>query len=235
MPEPSSSPHRWNQIKRLPMHPGVQTLSQYEESIIQGTADTVQFLAGIDVLERLTVADLRLVHFHLFQRVHPWAGQFRTPGQMATVAGYPAADSVRIPRELELALYQTRQLMASAFGDDLHQLADVIFFHVRFERVHPFLDGNGRSGRSVLAVQFERLFGHLPDFSDQRGYRDAIRASASGDLGPFLRYLGSSAGLSIPPGWWPSAYRLAPRFLEASDGEPSFADDLRWSSLSGAS
>lgn len=213
------------------MHPGVQTLSQYEESIMQGTADTVQFLAGIDVLERLTVADLRLVHFHLFQRVHPWAGQFRTPGQMATVAGYPAADSVRIPRDLELALHQTRLLLASAFGDEQKQLAAIVFFHVRFERIHPYQDGNGRSGRTIMAVQFERLFGQLPRFSDQRGYREAIRASSSGDLGPFLCYLAPSAGISIPSSPWPTCYRLAPRFLDAIEGEPSFAEDLRWSVL----
>lgn len=231
MPEPSSSPHRWNQIKRLPLHPQIQTLAQYEEAIIEGTGDGVGFLRTAEVLDGLTVTDLQAVHYHLFQRAHPWAGQFRGPGQMAVVAGFPAADSSRIPRELELALHQTRQLFAAAFGDELRQLAAIVFLHIRFERVHPFLDGNGRSGRSVLAVQFERLFEQLPDFSDQRGYRDAIRASASGDLGPFLRYLGASVGVQIPVGRWPSAYRLAPRFLEASDGEPSIAEDLRWSVL----
>ena len=231
MPEPSSSPHRWNQIKRLPLHPGIQTLAQYEDGVSLGNRDALRFLGSIDVLEAITVADLQVLHFHLFQRVHPWAGQFRTPGQMATVAGYPAADSIRIQRELELALHQTRQLMASAFGDEQKQLAAIVFFHVRFERIHPYQDGNGRSGRTIMAVQFERLFQHLPGFSDQRGYREAIRASSSGDLGPFLRYLGAQAGLTIPTGRWPSVYRLAPRFLEASDGEPSFAEDLRWSVL----
>lgn len=231
MPEPSSSPHRWNQIKRLPIHPQVQTLAHYEEAVIKGTGDAVTFLQAIDVSGGLTVGDLQAVHHHLFKRVHPWAGQFRTPGQMAVVAGFPAADSPRIGRELELALFQTRQLIASALGDGLHHLAAITFFHIRYERIHPFLDGNGRSGRSVLAVQFERLFGHLPDFSDQRGYRFAIRESAAGDLGPFLRYLGPSAGLTAPSGVWPSTYRIAPRFLDAGDGEPSFENDLRWSTL----
>lgn len=230
MPEPSSSsPHRWNQIKRLPLHQGIHTLSQYEDGVSLGNRDALQFLRSINVLESLTVADLHVVHYHLFQRVHPWAGQFRSRGQLATVAGYPAADSSRIQRELELALHQTRLLLASAFGDELRQLAAIVFFHVRFERIHPFQDGNGRSGRTIMAVQFERLFGQLPDFSDQRGYRTAIHASASGDLGPFLRYLGTATDLRIPEGRWPTYYRLAPRFLDATDGEPSFAEDLHWS------
>ena len=73
----------------------------------------------VDLFERLTGADLQAVHFHLFKGVHPWAGEFRKPGQMAVVAGFPAADPARIRRELELALYQTRHLLADAFGDEL--------------------------------------------------------------------------------------------------------------------
>ncbi len=229
MPQPSPSPHRWNQIKRLALHPQVQTLAQYEEAVSTGNRDVLTFLRSIDVFNGAGVGDLAAVHFHLFKHVHPWAGQFRTPGQMATIAGYPAADPARIPRELELALHQTRHLMASALGDRLQMLAAISFLHVRYERIHPFLDGNGRSGRSVLAVQFERLFGHLPDFSDQHGYRYAIRESASGDLGPFLRYLGPSTDVNVPAGKWPSAFRLAPRFLDAVDGSPTFEEDLRWS------
>lgn len=230
MPEPSSSPHRWNQIKRLALHPQVQTLADYEAAVSEGNRDTLAFLRSIEVMERLTVADLQAVHFHLFKGVHPWAGEFRTPGQMAVVSGFPAADPPRIRRELELALFQTRQLLANGSGDNFQLLAAMSFLHVRFERIHPFQDGNGRGGRTVLAVQFERVFGHLPDFSDQRGYRETIRATASGNLSPFLHFLGRSAGLTYPPGAWASPYRLAPRFLEEHEGEPSFEEDLSVSS-----
>ena len=226
MPELSSSPHRWNQIKRLPIHPQVQTLAQYEEAVSLGIRAAFAFLSSIEVFERLSVADLQTVHFHMFQAVHPWAGQFRTPGQMAVVAGFPAADTSRIRRELELALFQTRQLITIVSGDPIQILAAMSFLHARYERIHPFLDGNGRSGRTVLAVQFESVFGHLPKFSDQRGYREAIRATASGDLGPFVRFIGQDAGIPLPSGAWPSAYRIAPRFLEAGELEPSFEEDL---------
>ena len=140
MPEPSSSPHRWNQIKRLTLHPQVQSLADYEEAVIKGVGDAVAYLSMVDLFERLTVADLQAVHFHLFKGVHPWAGAFRNPGQMAVVAGFPAADPARIRRELELALYQTRHLLADAFGDEFKLLAAMSFLHVRFERIHPFQD-----------------------------------------------------------------------------------------------
>ena len=226
MPQPSSSPHRWNQIKRLPIHPQVQTLAQYEDTVSLGIRAAFAFLNSIEVFERLGVADLQTVHFHMFQAVHPWAGQFRTPGQMSVVAGFPAADSSRIGRELELALFQTRQLITFAPSDPIQRLAAMSFLHARYERIHPFLDGNGRSGRTLLAVQFEAVFGQLPDFSDQRGYRESIRATASGDLAPFLRYIGRSVAVALPSGAWPSTYRIAPRFLEAGEVEPSFEEEL---------
>ena len=34
--------------------------------------------------------------------------------------------------------------------DDMAKLADIINFHVKFEKIHPFQDGNGRVGRLVM-------------------------------------------------------------------------------------
>jgi fido (protein-threonine AMPylation protein) len=229
MPEPTPSPHRWNQIRRLPLHPGIRTLAQYEAAILQGTVDAAEHLHSVEVLNGLVPADFQAVHYHLFKGVHPWAGEFRSLGQLAVVAGHPAADPGRIHRELELALAQTRQLSAAAAGEIVPMLGVLSFLHARYERIHPFQDGNGRSGRTVLAVQFECLFGHLPDFGDQPGYREALRASNSGDLGPFMRFVARSGNVPMAAVPWPSPYRIAPRFLEAHEAEPSLADDLAWS------
>ena len=229
MPEPTSSPHRWNQIRRLPLHPGIQSLAQYEAALIQGTIDAADYLHSVDALDGLVVADFQAVHFHLFKGVHPWAGEFRSIGQLAVVAGYPAADPGRIRRELELTLLQTRQLLGAASGEAAPVLAALSFQHARFERIHPFRDGNGRSGRTVLAVQFQSLFGHLPDFADQPAYREALRAANSGDLGPFMRFLARNTSVALSAAPCPSPYRIAPRFLEGHETEPSLADDLAWS------
>jgi fido (protein-threonine AMPylation protein) len=229
MPEPTPSPHRWNQIRRLPLHPGIQSLAQYEEAVIQGTGDALRYLRAVEVLDGLVLADFQAVHFHIFKCVHPWAGEFRSAGQLGVVAGHPAADPGRIGRELELALVQTRQLLDGARVETAPMLATLSFLHARYERIHPFRDGNGRSGRTLLAIQFERLFGHLPEISDQPGYREALRATNSGDLGPFMRFLAQSTNVTLSATPCPSPYRIAPRLLEAHEGEPSLADDLAWS------
>lgn len=214
------------------MQPEIRSLRLYEDEVSAGQLDALTMLRQIDPLQQLGVEDLQLVHHLIFQKVHPWAGEFRTPGQMATVSGYPSADPHRIGRELELALCQYQELLRQGLNSlNHHELMSALaFFHVRFERVHPFLDGNGRTGRVILAVQTEKLFGTLPAFANQRGYRAGISASGSNDLGPFIRFLSAELDLPSEPGPSPSPFKLAPRFLE-TETSPTFEEDLAWSRM----
>ena len=58
--------------------------------------------------------------------------------------------------------------------------------HNRFERIHPFLDGNGRAGRLLLNLVLVRL-GYAPAIiykRDRTKYLNALRAADDGDPGP---------------------------------------------------
>jgi fido (protein-threonine AMPylation protein) len=58
--------------------------------------------------------------------------------------------------------------------------------HNMFERIHPFLDGNGRTGRLLLNLILVRL-GYPPAiiFKNERTkYLSAMRKADVGDLGP---------------------------------------------------
>ena len=68
-------------------------------------------------------------------------------------------------------------------GIDPEALARV---HARFEQIHPFLDGNGRTGRLVLNLLLIRL-GYPPAIifkGDRRRYLTALQSADQGDLGP---------------------------------------------------
>jgi hypothetical protein len=76
--------------------------------------------------------------------------------------------------------------------DDLEIAEELAELHAEFERVHPFLDGNGRGGRLVLNLLLVRL-GYPPAIiykGDRNRYLRALRRADQGDLGPLGEFLG---------------------------------------------
>ena len=58
----------------------------------------------------------------------------------------------------------------------LHAVERVSLFHLRFEGIHPFVDGNGRTGRLLLNMQLMQA-GYPPinvKFADRKRYYDAF-------------------------------------------------------------
>lgn len=165
---------------------------------------------------------IRTLHWLLFNDVHSWAGEFRRPGTPPVGLGtHVSADASRVPRELEMLQAQTRELAEGPWRNDPFNV--VAFSHARFERIHPFLDGNGRTGRLLVTSQLAAVLGpgFRRDPMDRKAYLAALRVTDKHLLGPLAAVLRSYA-LQPPParsGPVLSPFSIAPRVAAREDNE----------------
>ncbi len=79
------------------------------------------------------------------------AGRFRLPGEYVRVGTHIAPPPERVDRLIEEALLLYTSNHHVYFLDKIAQ------FHLEFETVHPFNDGNGRIGRVIMNYQLQRI------------------------------------------------------------------------------
>jgi len=117
-----------------------------------------QAVQGIAPGDDLTVDQLLAFHRRLLTgtRLQAQAGQIRTQQNWIGGSDYNpcAADFVPPPHELVEGLLD--DLCAFCNGDDLPAVAQAAIAHAQFETIHPFVDGNGRTGRALIHLALRR-------------------------------------------------------------------------------
>lgn len=176
---------------------GDKELKEYME--VKGYADAARWVYG-QALEPGAWSDGSLLTLTEVRQIHQMA-----LGPVWEVAPHPNATEKEAPgsfREHDIAPFPSGMTPPSWTGvpaairewvRDLAKLREaeqpieaLALSHSDFQRIHPFLDGNGRAGRLLLNLLLVRL-GYAPAIiylRDRGRYLRALRAADSGDAGP---------------------------------------------------
>lgn len=182
---------------------GDKQLAEYME--VRGYADAAQWvyqqgLAPGDWTtgELITLTEVRHVHTLAMAKVwevasHPEAGPAEVPGSFRQHNIQPFPAGMRPPDWPEVPALMTDWVgrasgLRGADGPFPEALAVV---HADFERIHPFLDGNGRAGRLLTNLLLIRM-GYPPAIirkAERTRYLSSLRRADAGDPGPLGEFL----------------------------------------------
>ncbi len=109
-----------------------------------------------DPTRAVSVEDLTTIHRALLSgtREEPWAGVVRT--EQNWIGGVNPCAAAFVPPPAEHVEDLLRDLAAYISGDEHPALLQAALAHAQFETIHPFADGNGRTGRAVIQLVLRR-------------------------------------------------------------------------------
>lgn len=101
--------------------------------------------------DALDVEDILAVHRVLIERGgYSFGGMLRDEPVWIGGTAYSPHGALYVPPKFELVPAYLDDMVAYAARSDVNSLVKAAVLHAQFETVHPFIDGNGRTGRALL-------------------------------------------------------------------------------------
>lgn len=201
-------------------------------------ANTRQMARAVDSGEP-TVVSVREMHRLLLAESAPQiAGRFRDQPVWIGGADSHPGGALFVPPHQQWVGELMADLEAFMQRDDMPTLAQAAVAHAQFETIHPFADGNGRTGRALVhivlrhrgvssSVALPISAGLLTDVD---GYFDALTAYRGGDVEPIVLLFAQAALKGVERGTW-LADELKELRTEWNDRLSARADSLAWAVL----
>ena len=115
----------------------------------------------LDSINPFSIEDLLSIHKLMMKNLVSDAGHFRSKG----VGIYKGSELIHMGTRPEFVEHYIRQLFDWLKKSKLHPLIKASAFHYEFEYIHPFSDGNGRTGRfwhTLILSKWEPMFAWIP-------------------------------------------------------------------------
>ena len=166
--------------------------------------------AAIDMAEDLDVPSIIAMQSEILRDDQPeHTGRWRT--QQVWIGGgfgNSTHSASFVPPHQERVADLMNDLVEFARRTDLPALPQIAIAHAQFETVHPFPDGNGRTGRALVQAMLRRL-GVTQNITvpvsagllqDTRGYFDALTEYRAGNVEPIIQAFARASADAIVNG-----------------------------------
>ncbi|WP_278102636.1 Fic family protein [Microbacterium proteolyticum] len=165
-------------------------------------ANTRSLQAALDLAEQITPASIAAMHRVLMEsQPRHTPGEYRREQNWIGTRGDSPVGAEFVPPHHERVAALINDLAEFAARWDVPSLTSVAIAHAQFETIHPYTDGNGRTGRA-LAQSMLRYRGVTRNvavpvsaglLADVDGYHSALTAYRAGDPNPIVRAFASAA------------------------------------------
>jgi Fic family protein len=165
--------------------------------------------AAVALADRIDAdAILEMHHALLVGSAPDIAGRWRNEQVWIGGSNYGPHDAMFIPPHHDHVAAAIDDLVTFIARDDIPVLAHAAIAHAQFETIHPFPDGNGRTGRALLHAQLrkKRLTRHVTVpvsaglLADTGSYFDALTAYREGDPLPIVERVATAAVIALGNG-----------------------------------
>ena len=144
---------------------------------------------------------IKQIHQLVLQRIDDSnAGRYRQVNVLIAGAEHKPVDALQVPQAMQrfIADYQTHAML-------LHPVARAAWVHAEFVKIHPFVDGNGRTSRLLMNLELMKAGFPAAVLPVERrlAYYEALDvAHCTGDDAAFVGLVAEVVAESFEPYWW---------------------------------
>ena len=170
---------------------GGKTIREHLEAI--NHKESIDFLEElVQDNNELSEIDIKNIHSIVLKGIdNENAGRYRTENVIISGASHIPPDAIIVPESMEKLIYRYDE-----WKEKYHPIIVAALLHAEFVKIHPFIDGNGRTAR--LLMNFEVMKNGYPPIiiknEERHKYYDALDVGAlTGDYTDFVKMVTKQA------------------------------------------